>query len=193
MSEEVKETQGSDLPKVKASSAKKSLTKDTGKYVVDNILKPRAMDLVHDICASIGEIINDSFQSALNKMIYGEDRPRSKKSSGYTNYTRYSTSDSSSKSSRRDLGRRNSAQVRDIWVENKEDAIYVVDTIRDYIDKYDQAKVSDLYQLTDVPIIFTDYTWGWKDVNDIHYEVERIGEHRGEYKIVTADPVQLKV
>ncbi len=83
----------------------------------------------------------------------------------------------------------------DIWVETEDEAREIVGRMHDYIDRYGQAKVSDLYQMMDppLPIIFTDYQFGWTDESDITYSKERTGDHRGEFLIVTAEPVKIKM
>lgn len=195
------ETQSSNLEttKVKGTAKKPSPGRDVGRYVLDEYIKPRGKDFVYDTITAIFDIFIDSLTGAVGKAIYKDDMPKNRRrssssSSSYkTNYSSISTS--SSKSSRRDLGKRNSTQVSDIWVETREDADYIVDKMAEYIDKYSQAKVSDLYQLIDppLPVIFTDYKYGWTDARDIGYEVEHFGEHRGEYRITTAEPIELKL
>lgn len=183
-----------NLPKIKASYKKKTLGQDVGKYVLDEYIVPKSKDLVHDTLASILDIFTDSLQGALNKTIYGEDRPRKKKSG--TNYSSFSEAISarSESSSRTSLNRRSSTQVAGLWVETEDEADEIVNRMRMYIDRYGHAKVSDLYQMFDppLPIIFTDYKFGWKDESDIRYEKVRTGEHRGEFEIITADPVPVK-
>lgn len=186
-----------NLPKIKGSFKKPSVANDIGKYVLDEYIIPNTKDLVHDTFASILDIIGDSLQGALNKAIYKEDRPRGRRKGDKRNYSGYSesvSSISSSKSSRsRDLGRRSSTNVADLWVETEDDAIDIVSRMHKYIDRYGEAKVSDLYQEFDppLPIIFTDYKFGWTDPKDIWYEKVRTGDHRGEFEIITAEPVAL--
>lgn len=182
-----------DLPKVKGSFKKPSITNDIGKYVLDEYIIPNTKDLVHDTFASILDIIGDSLQGALNKAIYKEDRPRKRKSGERRNYSGYSESISSSSSLKRDIGRRSSTQVAELWVDTEDKAEYVVNTMHKYIDRYGQAKVSDLYQVFDppLPIIFTDYKFGWKSMDDIWYDKVRTGEHRGEFVILTSEPIPI--
>jgi hypothetical protein len=186
-----------DLPKIKGSFKKKGLGSDVGKYVLDEYIVPKSKDLVHDTLASILDIFTDSLQGALNKTIYGEDKPRKKKN-GTTNYSSFSeaiAARSRSSEGRTSLNRRSSTQVMDIWVETEDEAREIVGRMHDYIDRYGQAKVSDLYQMMDppLPIIFTDYQFGWTDEADITYQKERTGDHRGEFLIVTAEPVKIKM
>lgn len=195
MSEEKKELE--NLPKIKGSFKKPNIANDIGNYVLNEYLIPNTKDLVHDTFASILDIIGDSLQGALNKAIYKEDRPRGRRRNGERrNYSGYSESVSSINTSRstRDIGRRSSTQVMDLWVEKEEEAQEIVDRMRNYIDRYGEAKVSDLYQTFDppLPIIFTDYKFGWIDPKDIWYEKVRTGEHRGEFEIITAEPISLK-
>ncbi len=194
MSEEKEKLE--NLPKIKGSFKKPSITNDIGNYILNEYLIPNTKDLVHDTFASILDIIGDSLQGALNKAIYKEDRPRQRRKGGFRNYSGYSESVSSisSSSSRRELGRRSSTQVAGLWVETEDQAIEVVGRMHKYIERYGQAKVSDLYQTFDppLPIIFTDYKFGWTDVNDIWYEKVRTGDHRGEFEIITSEPVAVK-
>lgn len=196
------ETHSSDLPttKVKGTAKKPSPGRDVGRYVLDEYIKPRGKDFVYDTITAIFDIFIDSLTGAVGKAIYKDDVPknrrRSSSSSSSSHRTNYSSiSSSSSSSSRRDLGKRSSTQVCDIWVSTREDADYIVDKMREYIEKYNHAKVSDLYQLIEdpLPVIFTDYKYGWTDPRDIGYEVEHFGEHRGEYRITTNEPVELKL
>ena len=195
------ETQSSNLEttKVKGTVKKPSPGRDIGRYVLDEYVKPRGKDFVYDTITAIFDIFIDSVTGAVGKAIYKDDMPKNRRrssssSSSYkTNYSSISTSINSSRSTRRDLGKRNSTQVNDVWVDTKEDAEYIVGKMCEYIEKYDQAKVSDLYQLFDdpIPVIFTDYKFGWTDTRDIWYEVEHFGENRGRYRICTAEPIEL--
>lgn len=52
----------------------------------------------------------------------------------------------------------------DIILATRGEAEDVLDSLRDLIDQYDQASVSDLYDLVGITSNFTDEKWGWYDL-----------------------------
>ena len=144
------ENENHDIQKleVSATTKKTSVMGDIGRYVMDEYIIPQATDAMHDLLAKLGSGANDAFQGALNKFFYKEDHGRAYRgsSSSHTSYTTYYTTPSSSQPSSRDnIARRSSSEVRVVVVDREEDAKKLVGFLQNLIRTYHVAKVSDLY------------------------------------------------
>lgn len=192
------ENENNDIQKleVSATTKKTSVMGDIGRYVMDEYIIPQATDVMHDLLAKLGSGANDAFQGALNKFFYKEDRGRAYRgsSSSHTSYTTYYTTPSSSQVSSRDnIARRSSSEVRVVVVDREEDAKKLVGFLQNLIRTYHVAKVSDLYSsLTPkVPIAFTDYKYGWVNANEIGYHPIFSGADRGKYQLDLPAPIDI--
>ena len=128
-------------------------------YVVFEVLIPAAKDTLTDVI-SLG----------LEKMLYGESRPSSRRGSslggrttyapGYISYNKYSTP----KEDRRNISRRarSSHDFREIILQTRIEGEQVIDQMFDLISRYEQATVSDLYDLLGIETSYTDHKWGWQ-------------------------------
>lgn len=182
--------------KIEASSKKHSVIGDLGKYVVDEYVAPKSKDIVHDMLSGFFGMINDSAQGALNKWIYGEDKPVRRNNSGYQSngYTTYSRPTSQQAMQKRDaIGSRSSVDVDYIWVNEEAVAKDMIGRVEELIRTYGKAKVSDIYGMVNPPISpsFTDFKFGWTDWKGFGYHKEYTGEHRGQYMIDFPQPVDV--
>ena len=192
------ENENNDIQKleVSATTKKTSVMGDIGRYVMDEYIIPQATDVMHDLLAKLGSGANDAFQGALNKFFYKEDHGRAYRgsSSSHTSYTTYYTTPSSSQVSSRDnIARRSSSEVRVVVVDRVEDAKILVCFLQLLISAYHVANVSDLYSsLTPkVPIAFTDYKYGWVNANEIGYHPIFSGADRGKYQLDLPAPIDI--
>lgn len=184
-----------DQKKIDASSKKHSVMGDLGKYVIDEYIAPKSKDILHDMVSGLLGMINDSAQGALNKAMYGEDRPikRSNSSGQSTGYTTYSRPANQIAQKRDAVGSRSSVDVDYIWVNDEGTARDLIANIKDQIETYGRAKVADLYGMLNPPInpSFTDFKYGWIEWKDFSYHKEYTGEHRGQYMIDIPRPVDV--
>lgn len=183
-------------PVIKASYKDRSIAGDIGREVMQNYIVPKSKDIMHDTLAGLISMVGDAVQSALNQAIYGEDRPRQSQNShvGYsTFYTKPQAPQSNVRTYNDTLGKRSSTEVKYIWVQTEEKAQFVVDSMRHNIHQYGKCKVAELYEMVTpkIPTTFQDYKFGWADPNSISYHKEYTGEHRGEYILDLARPIDI--
>lgn len=167
---------------------------------VHDYVAPKAQDYAHDMLADFAGMLGDMAQNFLDNLFYDGATTRSssnRRSGGNTSYeTMYRKGSStsggvevySSKSTTH-----NSKDVKKIWLNNQDDAIELVNLIRDSINRYGNFKVGDLYDnIRPKPeTTYTDWYWGWTDASQIGYKKEYMGEHRGQWYLDLPAPVQL--
>lgn len=139
-----------------------------GRYVFFEVLLPAAKDTIADVVTQ-----------GVERMIFGEARSTSRRtgsrpggSSGYTSYNRYySTPPWDQKGARREEPRReisrrarSSHDFDEIILATRAEANEVLDRLFDLVSRYDQATVSDLYELVGLSGNFVDEKWGWTDL-----------------------------
>lgn len=136
-------------------------------YVMLDVLIPAAKDM-----------ISDAFSQGMERMLFGEARPRSRRDSrGGTHvpYNRYS-------SSRREEPRRGDPPppsrgraFDEIILPSRAEAEEVLDQLFAVIDQYDSVTVGDLYGMCNLPGSFTDEKWGWYDLRSARVSRVRNG------------------
>jgi hypothetical protein len=149
-------------------------------YVIFNVLIPGAKDS-----------IVEAGQGFIEKLVYGEARPRRGPMSnplGQISYHRMSPS-----SGRPSLPQAMSRQARsrfafdEIVISSRQEAEEVLDRLFDLISKYDTATVADLYELTGLASSHTDHRWGWTSLR--HSSVNRV--RGGGYLLNLPEPEPL--
>ena len=127
---------------------------------------------------ALKEMVTDAVSQGIERMIFGENRPNRKRSSGssgpfgntgYTNYNRYS----SNKREDRPRRTRQSHDFDDVILDSRQEAQEVIDTLIDWIGKYDAVSVKDLYELVGEEFHHTDEKWGWTNLD--RASVRRVG------------------
>lgn len=135
-----------------------------GTYVNEEIIKP-----------AIKNIIVDAVTSGINRLIYGDSKPRT--GGGYnpghyrdrapyrpnTNYTsRYTSSNQEPREREHTPARYNSRYgVEEYVIEERYDAARVLTTLTESADQYGSVSVADYYDLIGVATQYTDNTYGW--------------------------------
>jgi hypothetical protein len=131
-------------------------------YVLMEVLLPAAKNM-----------ISDAVSQGIERMLFGDARPRSAGSDrrGYTNYSRFSrdipgSNAGPSGASVRSISRHQRAthDFNDIIIASRAEAEDVLERLRDLINEYQVATVSDLYDLVGLTGEFTDDKWGWFDL-----------------------------
>lgn len=130
-------------------------------YVVMEVLIPAAKNMV-----------SDAVSQGIERILFGDSRPRSTSRLGQTNYTRFSD-----RAARPELSRRARAthDFNDVILESRGEAEDVLDRLRDLISQYDVASVNDLYDLVGLTGEFTDDKWGWYDLRSASVRAIRGG------------------
>jgi hypothetical protein len=136
-----------------------------GQFIMFEVILPALKDTIADVVSQ-----------GIEKMLYGEARSSSRRvggrpsgQNGYVSYNRYSTG-STPPGRREDPRRPMSRQSRathnfdEIILATRPEAEEVIDRLFDLVSRYEQATVSDLYNLVGVSGNYTDEKWGWTDL-----------------------------
>jgi hypothetical protein len=116
-------------------------------------------------------MVFDIFTQGLERKLFGEARPRTPVQRGYTNYQTRSTVVGTSgrtvvPSSVVSMNRQQRVvhDFTDIIIATRGEAEDVLDRMRDLINEYQVATVSDFFDLVGLTGEFTDDKWGWYDL-----------------------------
>lgn len=139
--------------------------KSAGMYILMDVLIPAAKNM-----------ISDAVSQGVERMLFGESRPRSSTSrSSYTSYGKVYSS--SSRNEPRTISKRARAthDFGEIVLASRPEAEEVLDRLQGIIDQYDFATVSDLYELVGITGSFTDNKYGWGDLRGANVRYVRDG------------------
>lgn len=158
-----KVVQGEVVHKKKAKVQKVAETffggdlRDVASYVFNDVMIPAAKDLLYD-----------TISQGFSRLLFGDVRPRSTSTRGYTSYSSMNRTQSVGGRDRireRMVEVRNSYDFDDITFRDRRDAEAVMDTLRDAIDHYGQCSVADLLKASGISPRYTDYDIGWTDLS----------------------------
>lgn len=127
-------------------------------YVVMEVLLPAAKNTISDVVSQ-----------GIERLLYGDARPTRSGSNrpGYTNYSSRAVRSSAPIADPRPQLSRQARAAHDfdeVIIQSRAEAETVIDRLRDLIDQYEVATVSDLYDLVGLTGEFTDDKWGWYDL-----------------------------
>lgn len=193
MAEEEKKNQMTITP---AKVEQRSVMKDLTKYAMDEYIKPKTNDVLHDLFSGVVDMFGDAIRGAIDKQFYGEDRSRNRARNNNTvrtfnqnvPYNVYSLSPSTSyqKPQRVNTTQRSGKSVKMIYLNTEDEAKYIVGMLREEIQTYGNVKVGKLYETIKEPTSPEDWKFGWNDVNDISYK--RDG---GTFLLVLSEPINV--
>lgn len=150
-----------------AKTKKRSVLKDTfisddasnvGSYVIFDIIVPAIKNSLVDVICNSARMIFGS----------GTDTGRSRgyrSSVDYVSYNKYSSRDSRPRDDRY-TSRDHRQMFDDIIVPSRRAAEEVLDEMDNIIDHYGIVKVSDLYDIVDIPIPYTANKYGWSNIRN---------------------------
>jgi hypothetical protein len=125
-------------------------------YIVLEVMIPAAKNLVLDMLNKGGE-----------RMLYGITRPggRTGRATGFYNYGGTPQA-ARAADPRPPLSRqaRSGHKFNEVIINTRGEAEDVLDGLRQLVDQYGSASVSDLYDLLGLTGDFTDNKWGWEDL-----------------------------
>lgn len=132
--------------------------RDTAEYMVADVIIPAVRDMVFD-----------AFEGGLHRLIYGESTrtrrnvPSSYSNVGHVNYQGMSTRQQPQQSSGRSLSRRsrNQHDFGEIIIEDRREAQETLDQMFEFLSRFGEVKVSDLYTMTRIRTEHVDHKWGW--------------------------------
>lgn len=154
-----------------------SVASDIFKQAKDDILIPRTKEVVNGTAVDLIYMIGDYFANLVGKFIFGPDsvqkgRPGQART-GYSNISR-----GAPKPTTPNIGSRPSSELQYVFVESEEKARRIQAEMIESIQKYGKVRVADLYEKSEkVKPIFTDFSYGWTKVEDVHYIRNRDGYH----------------
>lgn len=133
------------------------------------------------VIPAVKDVIVDVITQGVERTLYGESRPASRRAGNRT-YTSYNNMSRPSPSSRfnRDEPRSMSRNPRglhrfdEIILDSRFEGEEVLDALQERLDKYGAASVADLYDFVGVTGDYTDGKWGWKDLRSA--KVTRVRE-----------------
>ena len=163
-------------------------SQSVGRYILLEVLIPAAKDLISDMVSQ-----------AVDRTLFGGGRSGRGRSgyhpSGSTSHVSYNRYGSSTtgppwrrEEERPGISRsaRRNHDFDEIVLATRAEANEVIDRLFDLISKYEQATVSDLYDLVGLEAKFTDEKYGWRDMRGV--QALRVG---GGYLLDLPKPEQL--
>jgi len=178
----------------------RSVAKDLAKYAMDEYIKPKTNDVLHDLFAGVIEMIGDALRGTLDKQFYGEDKSKNRvKNNNVVRtfnqsvpYNVYSIAPTSTyqRSQRPNNSQRSGRSVKLIYFDTKEKAKQAITDLQNEIREYGNVKVGRLYEMISEPTSPEDWKYGWNDVNDINYVEEYTGGER-LYRLSLAEPINV--
>lgn len=136
-----------------------------GQYILFDVIIPATKNLITDMVSQ-----------GIERLMFGTSSPRRPSTvyrPGHTSYNRmYKGEDERRTIS--DRGRR-THDFREIVMDTREEASDVLDHLRDLIDRYGSASISDFYSLCDISSDHVDIKWGWTDLPNVEISMVRGG------------------
>ena len=178
-----------------AKVEQRSVVKDLAKYAMDEYIKPKTNDVLHDLFSGVVEMFGDAIRGAIDKQFYGEDRSRNRIKGNKVQtfnqnvpYNVYSLSPSSSvqRSQRPNNSQRSGKSVKLIYLNTRDEAQYVVNMLKGEIQRYGNVKVGKLYETIKEPTSPEDWKFGCNDPEEIDYK-----EDHGAYLLTLAEPINV--
>lgn len=135
--------------------------RSAGTYILMEVMVP-----------ALKNMISDAVSQGVERILFGDSRPRTSSRTGYTNYNKlYSSTE------RRTISPRARARhdFGEIVLATRADAEEVLERITALIEQYSVASVSDLYELVGITGNYTDDKWGWSDIRGARVRAVREG------------------
>lgn len=141
------------------------------------------------IVPSAKDMLAEAFQSGIEKLIYGDTRPRrgtmSPPTGGYSNVGRVNYNQVShprpptSASAPKTLSMRSRARgsFDELVIQSRSEAAEVLERMYDILSSHGQVSVADLYALTGIQSSHTDFKWGWTALPGSDVDRTRTGQY----------------
>lgn len=155
---------------------------DVKERVVDDVLKPGALDFVSDMASSIIEAFAETALAAVDIIIWGEEseRKRGGYNSIYDAKRRKRSRGSSKRSTRRtDSSRKDVYDYKEFPFDCREDAEEVRKDLKDILRQYEVVSVADFYrhELVNLDYSHADEKFGWEDLGAAYVSKGRGGKY----------------
>lgn len=150
-----------------------------GDYLLTDVVVPAVKNLIRDVIVG-----------GVDRSLYGYSRGRSSDRRGEprslrTRYDRMADRDEP----RRMMSRESRAthDFDDVVLDNRAEAIDVIENLVDRVARYGAASVSDLYDLVGVTGSYADRNWGWSNLDSAD-----VRQYRGAWMLVLPKPDPLR-
>lgn len=180
-------------PRAKQSEEKKVEKVTTGRVVVrKKSLGRRFVDIfvlgdarsvretvfIDVIMPAIKDTLADAASQMVEQILFGQSRSAARRTgyrpssggSGYVSYNRYTNNATAARTeaTRPAISQRGRAMhdLQEIVLENRRDAMAVIESLQEIIEQYDMAPVSDFYKLVGENATHADEKWGWTDLTE---------------------------
>lgn len=161
---------------------KQSILRKFGKYIIeDTIEEAREHTIKEILIPGIRNLIFDTFNEMVARMLFGDDNPRPANSrngtrkGGHISYDKY-YDDKNRHSSRRNASYRDMPyDPDDIILPNRAAANDALDELDYVIHKYGQASIATFYDIVGVTGEWTDNKYGWTSIRGAQIKPVRDG------------------
>lgn len=191
------ENKNATQPPAEVKEKEHSVMGDLVHQGVETIIKPKLKETTNNMFSELIYMVADFFTSMIAKKIFGPDAaPVTRNKNGNGQKTNYS---GMSKSQSKAVVPRASDEVAFCSVKSRQKADAIQQDLINYISTYGKVRAADLYEKINdaiskgesncdkINIQFTDYQYGWKDVNDISFDIKN-----GQWVFTLAKPVLLR-
>lgn len=172
-----------EIPKhdiqIKASTQDRSLIKEFGKGVMEEVIIPRSKESMRNMSTSIVDMFAEAMRNFIDKVLYPDGNVPYKKTNpqnggvytGITNYTSFSRPIGNYQQQKpvETISHRPGNEVKYVWVWTEDDAKKLTGALKEDIENYGYVKVATLYEILKEKTTMADFTYGWTDVNTIRY------------------------
>lgn len=134
-----------------------------GSYILFDILIPAAKNTIYEV-----------FMSGLEMKLFGKARGHRDRGTSHVSYERYYRGPGES-DRRSDEYIRSNHDFNDIIIEDKREALDVLENLNDIIDESDTASVADFYNIVGITPEYTDDEYGWRTLRDAYVKRVRDG------------------
>lgn len=126
------------------------------------------------VLPSIRNLIADTVRGSTERLLFGSSRPRGRRGERESLRTRY---DLMGEEPRRLMSResRSRHDFAEITLDSRAEAIDVIDSLEERIERYGAASVADMYDMLGVSGSYADRNYGWKSLRDADVRQTRGG------------------
>lgn len=152
-----------------------------GDFMLTDVLIPAARNLIRDLI--VGGTDRALYGSARRSSRLGRERVSLR--------TRYEEMSDRGEPPRRMASRESRARhdFSEIVLDEREEAVEIIEYIMERIERYGQASVSDLYDACGVTGSFADQRWGWRGSS---FNTADVRQHRGGWLLDLPAPEELR-
>lgn len=166
---------------------KDSVLKDISKQAVEDIIVPKTKESVNNMASDILYMIADTLVQIVGRIIFGQDAVIPTRGGGREKYSNVSKAKAQPQV-QTTINTGPSDNLLYVCVESYQKAEEIKRELVEAITKYGVVRVADLYEKSGkVRPAFTDYNYGWTNVNDVHFVRDRNG-----YWFNMPKPVQIR-